>query len=56
MKIAKKSRSIESRHSRNGFLFILPWFIGVCLFFLKPLIQTVTFSFSKVSITLVGEP
>lgn len=54
MKIAKKSRSIESRHSRNGFLFILPWLIGVCLFFLRPLIQTVTFSFSKVSVDLGG--
>ncbi|MBE6727414.1 MAG: sugar ABC transporter permease [Ruminococcaceae bacterium] len=51
---AKKHRSIESRHRRNGFLFILPWFIGVCLFFLKPLFQTVYFSFSKVSVDLGG--
>lgn len=54
MRTVKKHRSIESRHSRNGFLFILPWFIGVCLFFLKPLFQTVTFSFSKVSVDLGG--
>lgn len=54
MKTAKKHRSIESRHRRNGFLFILPWFIGVCLFFLKPLFQTVYFSFSKVSVDLGG--
>ena len=33
MKTAKKSRSIESRHSRNGFLFILPWLIGVTIGF-----------------------
>ena len=54
MKTAKKHRSIESRHSRNGFLFILPWLIGVCLFFLKPLVQTIAFSFSKVSVDLGG--
>jgi len=54
MKSVKKSRSIESRHSRNGFLFILPWLIGVFLFFLRPLFQTITFSFSKVSVDLGG--
>ena len=54
MKTAKKHRSIESRHSRNGFLFILPWLIGVRLFFLKPLVQTIAFSFSKVSVDLGG--
>lgn len=54
MKSTKKSRSIESRHSQNGFLFILPWLIGVFLFFLRPLFQTIAFSFSKVSVDLGG--
>ena len=54
MKISNSAKSIESKNKRNGFLFILPWFIGVCLFFLKPLIQTVTFSFSEVSVDLGG--
>ena len=54
MKTVRKSRSIESRHSRNGFLFILPWLIGVCLFFIRPLLQTVAFSFAKVSVDLGG--
>ncbi|MBQ9355569.1 MAG: sugar ABC transporter permease [Clostridia bacterium] len=54
MKSTKKSRSIERRHSQNGFLFILPWLIGVFLFFLRPLFQTIAFSFSKVSVDLGG--
>ena len=54
MKSIRKNRSIESRHSRNGFLFILPWLIGVCLFFIRPLIQTIAFSFTKVSVDLGG--
>lgn len=54
MKSTKKNRSIERRHSQNGFLFILPWLIGVFLFFLRPLFQTIAFSFSKVSVDLGG--
>lgn len=52
--IGKSKRSIEKRNSRNGFLFVLPWFIGVLLFFLSPLIQTMFFSFSKVEVTTGG--
>ena len=35
-------------------MFILPWMIGFLLFFLMPLIQSVIFSFSKVSLTPSG--
>ena len=52
--IGKSKRSIEKRNSRNGFLFVLPWFIGVLLFFLSPLLQTMFFSFSKVEVTTGG--
>ena len=44
----------EKKKSRDGFLFMLPWLIGFILFFLKPIVQAVLFSFSKVSMTENG--
>lgn len=44
----------EKKKSRDGFLFMLPWLIGFILFFLKPIVQSVLFSFSKVSMTENG--
>lgn len=50
----KKNLSIERRNSRNGFLFVLPWLMGVIMFFLIPLVQSIVFSFSKVTPTTSG--
>lgn len=50
----KRHLSIERRNSRNGFLFTLPWLIGVLLFFISPLIQSIAMSFSDVAVTLDG--
>lgn len=49
-----KTSSLEKRQSRNGFLFVLPWLIGFLLFFFLPILQSITFVFSKVSITTNG--
>lgn len=49
-----KKKSIEKRNSRNGFLFTVPWLIGVALFFLKPMFQSIAFAFSDVKITTSG--
>ena len=49
-----KKKSIEKRNSRNGFLFTVPWLIGVALFFLKPMFQSIAFAFSDVKITTTG--
>ncbi len=55
MKIfARKKRTIETRKSVNGFLFVLPWTIGFFLFFLIPLVTSIAFAFSKVSVTTSG--
>jgi len=54
MRKSKKIRSIEKRNSRNGFFFILPWFIGFLLFFFSPMLQSITFSFSDVKVTTSG--
>lgn len=49
-----KKLSIERRNSRNGFFFTLPWIIGVMLFFLIPMVQSVLFAFSDVKVGTGG--
>ena len=49
-----KKLSIERRNSRNGFFFTLPWIIGVILFFLIPMVQSVLFAFSDVKVGTGG--
>lgn len=39
--------SMAGRRARNGYLFILPWFLGFVLFYLRSLFMTVQFSFSE---------
>ncbi len=46
--------SYEKRKQINGYFFLLPWIIGVSLFFIKPLIQSIIFSFEKITIGETG--
>lgn len=46
----KKARGIEELKARYGFMFILPWIIGLVMFFFIPLIQSIIYSFSSVTI------
>lgn len=46
----KKHKGIESLKSRYGFLFTLPWLIGLIVFFLIPIVQSVIYSFSDLRI------
>ena len=50
VKEIRKPRGIESRKARTGFYFILPWLIGIVIFFLSPLIQSILFSFADVKL------
>ena len=50
----KKKQGIESMRSKHGFLFTLPWLIGIVIFFLVPLLQSIIYSFSKVKLTVSG--
>ena len=50
----KKKQGIEAKRSKYGFYFTLPWLIGIVLFFLVPLIQSIIYSFSKVKLTISG--
>ncbi len=50
----KRNRGIEELKSRYGLMFILPWIIGLIVFFFVPIIQSVIYSFCSVVITSDG--
>ena len=49
-----KKSSLQKRNSITGILFISPWIIGFLLFFFKPFLQSVQFSFGSLSIGDAG--
>ncbi len=54
VKIKRKRKGVEALRSSYGRLFVLPWEIGLVLFFLIPLITSIIYSFSKVNIVPGG--
>lgn len=54
MKRIKKHRGIEQLKSRYGMMFTTPWIIGIIIFFALPLVKSVIYSFSEVTITEKG--
>ncbi|MBQ6885722.1 MAG: sugar ABC transporter permease [Clostridia bacterium] len=50
----KKARGIEELKSRYGFFFVLPWIIGLIMFFFIPIIQSIIYSFCSVVVTSDG--
>lgn len=50
----KKRLSLLQRRMIHGYLFILPWLIGFIIFYVRSLIMTVEFSFSKLDVGAVG--
>lgn len=47
---AKHVRGIESKKSWYGFYFVLPWIIGMILFFVIPLFSSLGYAFSDINI------
>ncbi len=50
-KPAKRPRhrlSMAQRHSLEALIFLAPWIIGLCLFFLRPLFVSIRLSFSEI--------
>ena len=45
---------MESRRARKGRLFVLPFYIGLIFFFIKPIVQSLIFVFSDVGLTTGG--
>lgn len=54
VKKVKKPRGIESVRNSYGYKFITLWLIGQILFVIKPIIESITYSFSKVKIAAGG--
>lgn len=50
----KKTKSIEKKRAKYGYIFLAPWVIGMLLFFIFPILQSVYFSFSDISISETG--
>lgn len=50
----KKGRGIEELKSRYGLMFVLPWIIGLIIFFFIPIVQSFIYSFSSVSVGSSG--
>ncbi len=46
----RKNRGIEDLKSRYGLMFITPWLIGMIMFFIVPLMQSVVYSFNEVTV------
>ncbi|MBQ8494996.1 MAG: sugar ABC transporter permease [Clostridia bacterium] len=46
----RKRTGFEGRRARAGFLFVLPFVIGLLLFFIKPLCDTIWYSFANLSV------
>ncbi len=54
VKKVKKPRGIESVRNSYGYKFIALWIVGQILFVIKPIIESITYSFSKVKIAAGG--
>ena len=52
--MAKKTRGIEALRRRYGYTFVLHWIIGLITFFFVPLIYSILYSFSDISVTESG--
>lgn len=53
--VKKRPRnSLERSKSRWGWLFVSPWVLGIAVFFVWPMIGTVIYSFSRLSVGEVG--
>jgi len=47
--MAKKQKGIEQLRSRYGLRFISPWIVGLVLFFILPIAQSIFYSFCNLS-------
>lgn len=55
--IRKKPRrpaSLELKKSRYGYIFLAPWLIGLVVFFIRPMIMVIRYSFSQIVFTDFG--
>ena len=52
----RKSSNLMRKKHHYGRMFLLPWIIGVLLFFLIPLIQSIMYSFENIKLSDIDNP
>ena len=50
----KSYRSLSRQHSLWGWVFVSPWVIGITVFFLWPMVESLLYSVSRLSVTEQG--
>ena len=50
----QKALSLKAQHAKWAWVFLAPWLIGILLFFVWPMAQSVIYSFSRLTITSEG--
>ena len=51
MKNKRRIRSYETKKRYVGFLFILPWMIGLLCFFIRPLVESILYSIGNLNMS-----
>lgn len=51
---SKKSRGINTLKAKYGWICISPWLVGLLLFFISPIIQSIIYSFTSVTLGAGG--
>lgn len=50
----KRGRSLEKQKSRWAWVFLTPWLVGIIVFFVLPMAQSIVYSFCRLSVTADG--
>ena len=50
----KKHTSLKDQHAKWAWVFLAPWLIGILVFFVWPMAQSVVYSFSRLTVTSSG--
>jgi ABC-type sugar transport system permease subunit len=53
-KKTKKHLSLKAQHAKWAWVFLAPWLLGIAVFFVWPMAQSVIYSFSRLTITANG--
>ena len=53
-KVFKRRSSLDARKARSGYLFVLPFILGIILIYLPILIDSVWFSFNNIKTEMVN--
>ena len=53
-KKSPKALSLKAQHAKWAWVFLAPWLIGILVFFVWPMAQSVIYSFSRLTVTASG--